>query len=153
MNANTSLTVSEIFGGLAPETLKDFEALGDKSWYAPGTVLFDADEACSGVFWVCFGQVSVTVSDSFGRCVVSHVAQPGEILGLKAVLCGETCGIMARTEGPCEVRFVSRDNLSAFLSSHADAAFRIVQRLSDRLGLALDQLRLASTDNRQKPPN
>jgi CRP-like cAMP-binding protein len=153
MNANIGLTVGEIFGGLAPEALKDFEALGHKSWYPPGTILFGAGEPCSGVFWLSFGQVSVTVSDSFGRCVISHVARPGEILGLKAVLCGEACGTTARTESACEMTFVSRDDLSAFLSSHADAAFRIVQRLSTQVGIALDQLRSVSTSNPPKPPN
>ena len=153
MNANIGLTVSEIFEGLAPETLRDFEALGDKGWYPPGTILFGAGEPCSGVFWVSFGQVSVTVSDSFGRCVLSHFARPGEILRLKAALCGEACGTTARTEGSCEMTFVSRDDFSAFLSSHADAAFRVVQRLSTQVGLAHDQLCSVSTFNPPKPPN
>ncbi len=153
MTTDAGLIVGEIFERLAPETLRDFEALGHKSWYSPGMILFGADEPCSGVFWVSFGQVSVNVSDSFGRCVMSYVAQPGEILGLKAALCGEACGITAQTEGPCEMVFVSRADLSAFLSSHPDAAFRIVQQLSAQLGLALDQLRSASTSNPPKPPN
>lgn len=153
MNANVALTIDEVFEGLAPETLRDFEALGHKSWYPPDAILFGAGEPCSGIFWVSSGRVNVSVSDGSGPYAISHVAQPGELLGLRAALCGEAYAMAARTEGPSEVIFVSRDDLSAFLSSHADAAFRIVQQLSNRLGLALDQLRAAQTANPPKPPN
>lgn len=153
MNANIALTIDEVFEGLAPKTLRDFEALGQKSWYPPGEILFAAGEPCSGIFWVASGQMSVTISDGFGPCAISHVAQPGELLGLKAALCGEAYAMTARTEGPSEVIFVSRDQLSAFSCCHADAAFRIVQQLSHRLGYALDQLRSASTASSPKPPN
>lgn len=153
MNANIALTIGDIFEGLAPRTLKDFEALGHRRWYPPGTILFDAGQRCSGVFWVASGQVSVSVSASLNEHSISHVARPGELLGLKAALCGEEHAMTARTEAPCEVIFVSRDHLSVFLCSHADAAFRIVQQLSHRLGLALDELRALAAINPPKPPN
>lgn len=153
MNANIALTISEVFEGLAPGTLEDFKALGKKGWYPAGTILFGAGEPCFGIFWVSSGQVSVSVFDDSGPCAIAHVAQPGEVLGLKAALCGEAYGSTARTEGPSEVIFMSRDHFSSFLFSHGDAAFRIVQQLSNRLGLALDQLRSASTANPPKPPN
>jgi len=149
VNANSSLTLGEIFEGLAPKTRRDFEALGHKSCYPPGTILFGAGEACDSICWIVSGEVSVSVRDGFGRCVMSHVAEPGEILGLKAALCGEAHGTTARTEGPCEMTCVSRDDFSAFLSSHPDAAFSIVQQISTRLGIALDQLRSIPP----KPPN
>jgi CRP/FNR family transcriptional regulator, polysaccharide utilization system transcription regulator len=153
VNTYAGLTMGEVFDGLMPDTLKDFQSLGHSVSHPPGTILFAAGEACTGVFCVSSGEVSVSAYDDYGRCLISHVARPGELLGLKAALCGEAYGITARTESPSEVIFVSRDHLSAFLSSHADAAFRIVQRLSERLGIALDQLRSASTVNLPKPPN
>lgn len=153
MNANIALTIGDIFEGLAPGTLRDFEGLGQRRWYPPGTILFDAGQRCSGIFWVASGQVSVFVSDGFNERAISHVAQPGELLGLKAALCGEEHAMTARTEGPSEVVFVSRDHLSVFLCGHADAAFRIVQQLSNRLGLALDELRALTAINPPKPPN
>lgn len=153
MNANIALTIDEVFEGLAPETLGDFEALGQKSWYPPNTILFGAGEPCCGIFWVSSGQVSVTVSDGSGPCAISHLARAGELLGLKATLCGEAYAMTARTESLSEVIFMSRGHLSAFLSCHADAAFHIVQQLSYRLGHALNQLRLASTASPPKPPN
>lgn len=153
MNANIALTIGKVFEGLTPETLRDFEVLGQKTWYPPDTILFSAGDACFGIFWVVSGRVSVSVSDGFNPCAISHVAEPGELLGLKAVLCREAYAMTARTVGRCEVIFVSQDHLSAFLSGHADAAFRIVQELSSRLGLALDQLRALAAVNPPKPPH
>lgn len=153
MNAYVALTIDEVFDSLALKTLMDFEALGQKSSYPSGTILFGAGEPCSGIFWVSSGQVSVSVCDGLGQYVMSHIAQPGELLGLKAALCCEAYGATARTESPSDVSFMSRDDFSAFISSHPDAAFRIVQQLSNRLGLALDQLRSASNAKPQKPPN
>jgi CRP-like cAMP-binding protein len=153
VHTHSGLTVAEIFADLAPRTLEDFEALGQNGKYPPGATLFEIGETCSGVFWVSSGQVRVSVSDSFGQRVMSRVAQPGELLGLKAALCGELHEATARTEGPSEVSFLSRDSLSGFLSSHPDAAFRIVQRLSDRLSVAMDQFRLVSDFAQPKPLN
>jgi CRP/FNR family transcriptional regulator, polysaccharide utilization system transcription regulator len=145
VNANIALTVREVFDGLARQTLTDFEALGQKSWYPPGVILFEAGEPCSSILRVYSGQVSLSVSGCLGDAAKLHIAQPGELIGLKAVLCGEAYAATARTEGPCEVIVTSRDEFSAFVLTHADAAFRIVSRLSHHLGIALDQLRCAST--------
>ena len=153
MNTSSGLTVGEMLEGLPPETLLDFEALGHKGLYTPGATLFVAGEACSGIFWVVSGQVSVSVSDGFSPCAISHIAQAGEILGLKAALCDEPYGTTARTEGPSEVTFVNRADLSHFLHRHPNAAFRVVQQLSDRLGVALDQLRTALTASPRQRPN
>jgi CRP-like cAMP-binding protein len=153
VHSHSGLTVAEVFAGLAPRTLQDFEALGQKGTYPPGATLFDIGETCNGVFWVSSGQVRLSVSDPLGQRVMSHVAQPGELLGLKAALCGELHEATARTEGPSEVNFLSRDSLSGFLSSHPDATFRIVQRLSDRLSVAMDQFRLVCGFSFPKPLN
>lgn len=153
MDTQTDLTVSEIFEGLPPDTLEDFEALGYKSCYPPGIILFGAGDRCSGIFWVCSGPVSVTIPAGGEESLMSHIARAGELLGLEAALCGETYGTTARTEGPCDVVFMSQAHLSTFLSTHADAAFHIVQRLSKRLGVVLEQLRSASTADQQKRPN
>jgi CRP-like cAMP-binding protein len=141
VSIHADLTVDEIFEGLSPKTVQDFRALGRKVSYPSGTTLIAAGKACTGVFWLSSGQVRVSFWDNHGAGVVSRIAKAGEILGLKAALCDEPYGITARTEKGSEGIFVSRDRLSEFLSNHADVAFRIVQQLSDRVGVALDQLR------------
>lgn len=153
MNTSSSLTVGEMLEGLARETLLDFEALCHKGFYPPGATLFAAGEACSGIFWVISGQVSVSVSDGSSPSTISHLAQAGEILGLKAALCDEAYGTTARAEGPSEVTFVNRADFSDFLRRNSHATFLIVQRLSDRLGIALDQLRSALTSSPSQRPN
>ncbi len=147
MGDNTDLTICEIFEGLSPETLKDFQALGRKEKYADGKMLFGTGEPCSGVYWVSSGRVDVSVSDDFGRRLQGRVARRGELLGLKAMLCDEAYAATAQSDGPSEVTFVTRSKVSAFLSAHPDATFSIVEQLSHRLGIAFDQLRLLSDLN------
>ncbi|HLI29946.1 MAG TPA: Crp/Fnr family transcriptional regulator [Terriglobia bacterium] len=153
MDTHEGLTIDEIFGGLTPKTLRDFQALGHMSAYLPGMVLFAGGEACAGIFWVISGQVRISTYDAAGRCVVARAAHIGELLGLYEALCAEAYETTAQVEEPSEVSFVSRADFWDFLSSHSDAAFRIVQHLGNRVDLALSQLRLASTLKPPKPPN
>jgi CRP-like cAMP-binding protein len=153
MDTYNGLTIGELFEGLPPETLREFRALGHRSFYPPDTTLFAFGEACVGVFWVISGDVRVSIFDLAGRCIMSRVAHAGEILGLRAALCGEAYGITARAEGHSEVGFVNRDDFSRFLSNQPEVTFRIVERLSDRLGFALDLLRSSSTASHPKRPN
>jgi CRP-like cAMP-binding protein len=153
MEPHVGLTVGELFEGLSGDTSEEFEALVHKYSHPHGTILFGTGEPCRGVFWLLSGLVSVSVSTDPGSSTTLYVARPGELLGLKEVLCAETYGTTARTEGPCEVNFVNRADFSNFFSSHPDAAFRIVQQLSQRLGIALNQLRSMSTIDDAKRSN
>jgi CRP-like cAMP-binding protein len=153
VSVHADLTVTEIFEGLSPKTLQDFQALGRKVSYHCGATLFSAGKACTGIYWLASGQARVSFWDDHGPRVISRIAKAGEILGLKAALCDEPYGITARTENTSEVMFMSRHRLSEFLSSHADAAFRIVQQLSERLGVALDQIRSGPASDPRMLPN
>jgi CRP/FNR family transcriptional regulator, dissimilatory nitrate respiration regulator len=153
MEPPAGLTVGELFEGLCRDTSKEFEALVQKCSHPGGTTLFSKGEPCRGIFWVLSGLVSVSVSSDSGSSMILYMARPGELLGLKEALCAEAYGTTARTEGPCEVNFVNRADFSTFFSSHPDAAFRIVQQLSERMGVALHQLRSASSINGAKRPN
>lgn len=141
------LTVGEILEGLTPETLIEFKALEQRSSYPPDTLLFGVGQPCFGFFWVASGRVVVSMPDDFSESTISHVAQTGELLDLKAALCGDIHSMTARTESPSEVVFVSREHLTAFLCGHADAAFQIVQRLSHRLALTMGELRALTATN------
>lgn len=153
MSRRFPLTIGEILEGLAPETLREFNALEQRSSYPPGTLLFGVGQPCFGVFWVVSGRVVVSMPEGFSEGVISHVAQPGELLDLKAALCGEIHSMTARAESPSEVVFVSLEHLSAFLCGYPDAAFQIVQRLSHRLALTMSQLRAPTATNLLKTAN
>jgi CRP/FNR family transcriptional regulator, dissimilatory nitrate respiration regulator len=153
MDTDAGLTVDEIFEDLSPETLLDFELLVHMCHHPGGTTLFGKGEPCRGIFWVSSGQVSVSVSAEPGSFAILYIARPGELLGLKEALCAEAYETTAWTEGPCEVNFVNRADFSGFLSRHPDAAFCIVQQLSHRVGLALDQVRSVSSLDPAKRPN
>jgi CRP-like cAMP-binding protein len=150
MEPPVGLTVSELFEGLSRDTSQDFEALVRKRSHPGGTILFGKGEPCRGIFWVLSGLLSVS---DLGPSIMSCMARPGELLGLREALCAEAYGTTARTRGPCEVNFVSRADFLKFFSSHSDAAFRIVQQLSEHTGIVLNQLRSASRIDGAKRPN
>jgi CRP-like cAMP-binding protein len=153
MITDTCLTVGEIFEGLRPETLRTFEALGDASWYPPGALVFATGGPRDGIFWVSSGQLSVSELSDDDRWVASRIAGSGEILGLEAALSNRAYAARARAEEPSEVMFMGQNRLLAFLSSHPEVAFRIVQRLSDRLHVTMDQFRLIPHSNPPKLPS
>ena len=56
--------------------------------------------------------------------LVLKTAQPGEILGLSAMISGEAYEITAETVGPCLVNFVERDGLLRLMERNGELGLR-----------------------------
>ena len=75
-----------------------------------------------------------------GKTLVIRIAEPGEILGLHAVVTGGRYELTVETMQPCQLDCVGRDDMLRFLKDHADAALRATQHrardCSDAYGVA-----------------
>jgi CRP/FNR family transcriptional regulator len=58
------------------------------------------------------------------------MAQPGEVLGLSAVITGESYEFSAETSGPCQVNFVERQALLRLMERHGELGLNSAQTLS-----------------------
>lgn len=69
-----------------------------------------------------------------------RIAEPGEILGLHALVTGGRYELTVETMQPCQLDYVGRDDMLRFLKDHADAALHATQHrardCSDAYGVA-----------------
>ena len=76
------------FCGLPPEALRSFSGATRPAIYPGGAVLFVEGQAARGAFVLCSGKVKLSTTSREGKVLIVKMAQPGEVLGLSAVITG-----------------------------------------------------------------
>lgn len=132
---------SGFFCQLAQPVLKDLSAVRSTATYPAGAVLFIERQAPRGLFLLCAGKVKVSISSSSGKTLILRIAQPGEVLGLLAVLSGSPYEVTAETLRPCQVAFVAREDFLHLLAKHPSIVEGAVKQLSKLYNGACEQLR------------
>jgi CRP/FNR family transcriptional regulator len=102
-------------------------------------VLVEGQSPC-GIFILCQGRAKLSATSREGKTLMIRIEEPGEILGLHAVVTGGRYELTVETMQPCQLDYVGRDDMLRFLKDHADAALRATQHLardcSDAYGVA-----------------
>jgi len=132
---------SGFFCQLPPSALKDFDAVRSYATYPAGAILFMEKQDPRGVFVLCAGEVKLSISSSRGKTLILRIAKPGEILGLMAVMSGNSYEVTAETLHPCQVAFIRRNDFLGFIARHSEACQGVVKQLSTFYQGACDQLR------------
>jgi CRP/FNR family transcriptional regulator len=73
--------------------------------------------------------------------MILRIANPGEILGLHAVVSGSSFQATAETIEPCKLSFVRRDEFLHFLREHPAVSLEAAKQLSASYQEACEQLR------------
>ena len=105
------------------------------------TVLFREGQSARGVFVLCNGKARLSVCSESGKRLTLHVAVPGEVLGLSAVLSGSNYEVTAELLEGGQVAMVKRKELLNFLREHREACLHMVGLLSQDLHVAYDRVR------------
>jgi CRP/FNR family transcriptional regulator, cyclic AMP receptor protein len=105
-----------------------------------GHEFFLEGQAPTGIYILYAGSVDLSVTDAHGRQMVLGRALPGDVLGLSAALSGKCYEETAVAALTCRTGFVKCPDFLQFLGHHPEAAFWVVQLLSDRVTTTLDQL-------------
>jgi CRP/FNR family transcriptional regulator, cyclic AMP receptor protein len=130
-----------LFSDLAPETLRDFDALKSVTSCLRGAVLFREGQPARGIFVLCDGRARLSVCSESGKRMTLRIAGPGEILGLSAALAGSPHEITAELLDNAQVAAVRRKDLLRFLHEHREACLQVVNLLSQDLHIAYDRVR------------
>jgi CRP/FNR family transcriptional regulator, cyclic AMP receptor protein len=107
-----------------------FGKLGQPIIFPRGAALFLQGQDPRGVFVLCSGKVRLSMLSVDGRMLVLKVADPGEVLGLSAVVAGTPFELSAETATPCQVRFVEKQGLLKLIREQAEAGLNCAQALS-----------------------
>jgi CRP/FNR family transcriptional regulator len=129
------------FCQLEGAALKMFDATKASSVYPEGAVLFIEKQEARGVFVLCEGQVKLSISSSEGKTLILHIAKPGEVLGLTAIVGGTPYEVTAETLRPCQVAFIRRDDFLRFVAQNPEVYRNIVKQLASSHNGVCEQLR------------
>lgn len=119
-----------LFCRLSPKALAEQDSMRQTGFYPKGAALFVEGQAPSGIFALCSGSVKLTVTSRQGSALILRIVEPGQVLGLNAVLSGKSYEVTAETLEPSETSFFPRERFLSFLSRHGDVALRVAEQLS-----------------------
>jgi CRP/FNR family cyclic AMP-dependent transcriptional regulator len=146
-------TKGKLRNPLPPVALTALGAIQTTKVCPKGFQFFLEGQAPAGIYVLYAGRVELSVTDAHGRQMVLGTAMPGDILGLSAALSGKYYEETAVASATCQTGFVKCQDFLHFLGHYPEAAFWVVQLLSDRVTTTLDQLscinHLPSADVRQ----
>jgi CRP/FNR family transcriptional regulator len=118
------------FCGLSSDVLKAFSAASHLSTYPGGAILFVEGQTPRGGYVLCSGKVKLSATSREGKVLILKVAEPGEALGLSAVISGTPYEVTAETTVPCQVNFIDREALMKMLDKYGELGMHTAQALS-----------------------
>ncbi len=118
------------FCGLSPDVLKSFSAASHLSTYPGAAILFVEGQTPRGIQVLCSGKVKLSTTSRDGKVLILKMAEPGEALGLSAVISGTPYEVTAETVGPCQVNFIDRPAVMKLLDKYGELGLHSAQALS-----------------------
>jgi CRP/FNR family cyclic AMP-dependent transcriptional regulator len=120
----------DFFCDLSQESLEAFNKIKHAAVFPDHAVVLVEGQSPWGVFVLCQGRVKLSTASREGKTLIVRIAEPGELLGLHAILTGGPYELTVETMQPCQLNFVAKEDMLRFLVEHADAALRATQHLA-----------------------
>ncbi len=118
------------FCNLQQSTLQNLESLKITNLYPRGSVLFNEGQPSNGVYILCQGRVKLSTCSRDGKIIILQISEPGEVLGLSAVVSDSVYEATAEVLEPCQVNYVRKSDFLRFLQQNADACLSAVKQMS-----------------------
>lgn len=132
---------SYLFCNLAPASVKQLESIKSTASYPKGSVLFVEGQEPRGVYILCSGRAKLSTCSADGKTVILRIAQPGEVLGLSAVVAGRPYLATAELIEPAQANFIRRADFLTLLEKNGEIALRAAQLLSNNYHSAYEMIR------------
>ena len=130
-----------LFCDVSHEVLKALQAVKVTSVYPKGTLLCLEGQPPRGIFILCTGRAKLFTSSSEGKTVILRIAEPGEVLGLTAVIADTPYEATVETIEPSQANFISRKDFLHFMEEHPDVGMKVAQQLTHNCKCAYDEIR------------
>ena len=134
--------VGEFFNSLAPAAAREFQAIVQPVCYPAKAVMFQEQQASTGILILLEGYAKISVNSSDGRRLILWIARPPEVLGLTSVLSGSAHEVTAETLHPCRIASISRQAVLDFLIRHPAVYQSMARELSLEMSRACEQMRI-----------
>lgn len=121
---------------LSEDIARTLSQASHRTTYPGGAILFVEGQVARGAFILCAGKVKLTTTSKEGKVLIFKVIEPGETIGLSAMISGEAYQMTAETVGPCLVNFVEREALLRLMERSGELGLRSALAVSRDLQAA-----------------
>jgi CRP/FNR family transcriptional regulator len=101
-----------------------------RTTYPGGAILFVEGQAARGALVLCSGKVKLTTTSKEGKVLIFKMVEPGEVIGLSAMISADAYQMTAETVGPCLVNFVDREALLRLMERSGELGLRSALAIS-----------------------
>lgn len=140
-SASRTLSGNSIFSVLSADSLRDLDRISHTNSYPAGAMLVVEGQSPRGVYILCHGQAKLMTTNQDGKTLILRIAQPGEILGIDAVISARPYEFTVETLHASQLAFIGREDFLRFLRNHTDACLCAAQHLSRDCQSAYDSIR------------
>lgn len=130
-----------LFCNLSPQAGQRLNDIKSTAVYPKGAMLFIEGQQPRGVFVLCHGKAKLSTSSREGKTIITKISDPGDVLGLNAVVSNRPYEVTAEMMEPGQANFISRESLLQFLKEHGEVALRVAEQLSRNYYTAYDEIR------------
>ena len=118
------------FCELSQDSIEDFNQIKHAAVFPEHAVVLVEGQSPWGIFILCQGRAKLSTTSRDGKTLIVRLAEPGEVLGLHAVVTGGPYELTVETMQPCQLNFVGREDVLRCLQEHADASLHATQHLA-----------------------
>lgn len=118
----------------------EFQKIKRSLQFEPHQTVFYEGHACLGLYLLCTGKVKLTRSSARGRRQIVRVLGRGELIEKHAFRENALHEATCETMEPSQVCIIDKERYLSFLHRNPQQAIRLIQLLSNELGLNMDQL-------------
>ena len=130
-----------LFCNLSVQGTQRLNEIKSTAVYPKGAMLFIEGQHSRGVFVLCTGKVKLSTTSREGKTIITKISEPGDVLGLNAVVSGVPYEVTAEMMEPGQANFVPRDSLLLLKKDFPEAAVRLAQQLSRNYYTAYEEIR------------
>jgi CRP/FNR family transcriptional regulator, cyclic AMP receptor protein len=111
------------FLALTGAELEQFQSIAQEISYPCGAVIFSEGEPAAGIYVVCSGQVKLTTTSADHHRMILKIAQPGDLLGLSAILNDLPYEVTAQTLVQSSFKCIARQFFLDFIRNSVEAGY------------------------------
>lgn len=128
--------VCDLSGG----DLAEFEAIKHSLQFQPHQTVFYEGHACWGLYLLCAGKVKLTRSSARGQRQIVGILGRGELIEKHAFRDHALHEATCETLEPSQICVIDKARYLAFIQRNPAQAIKLIQLLSNELGMRMDQL-------------
>ncbi len=130
-----------LFCNLPDSVIAELQEMKVTAVYPRGALICLEGQEPRGIFILCKGRAKLTTTSAEGKSIILRIAEPGEIIGLSAVLSNSPYEATAEIIEAGQANFISRADFLQFIRNNSEVGLRAADQLTRNCQCAYDEIR------------